>query len=257
MSTHNGDEAGTDPTVGGRPTSGSAAPAPSATDLARFWDLSLAMMGVGNYEGYFTLVNTAYQELLGWSVDDLMSVPYWEFIHPDDQDAIVQSSQQLIDGTTSSRFGYEVRMLGRDGRYRRTRWNTKTIPQEQLLYTIGIEISDARTEDERVRVGSWEWRLPNDEFCWSSEMHDLLAITEGSAMPYEKFLQRIHREDRQRVNRELRTTLTSGEPYIDNFRIQRPNGTISWLHAAGRVISGAQGQPECVRGIATDVTERP
>jgi PAS domain S-box-containing protein len=253
MSTHDGDA--TEPTPAGRLTSGPTAPAPSATDLARFWDLSLAMRGVGSYDGYFTLVNAAYQELLGWSAEELMSVPYWEFIHPDDQDPLVESSQ-LIDGTTSSRFGYEVRMLGRDGRYRWTRWNTKTIPQEQLLYAIGIDISDARPEDERIGVGSWEWRIATDEFHWSREMLDLLAITDEPPVRYETFLQWVHDEDRQRVDRDLRLTRTYGEPYDDDFRIQRPDGSIRWLHTAGRTIPRADGQPKRVRGIATDVTER-
>jgi PAS domain S-box-containing protein len=170
------------------------------------------MRGVGSYDGYFTLVNAAYQELLGWSAEELMSVPYWEFIHPDDQDPLVESSQQLIDGTTSSRFGYEVRMLGRDGRYRWIRWNTKTIPQEQLLYAIGIDISDARPEDERIGVGSWEWRIATDEFHWSREMLDLLAITDEPPVRYETFLQWVHDEDRQRVDRDLRLTRTYGNP---------------------------------------------
>lgn len=73
---------------------------------------------------------------MGWSADELMSVPYWEFIHP----------------------------------ARWTRWNTKTIPQQQLLYTIGMDISDARPDDERLRVGSWEWHLTTDEFRWSAEL---------------------------------------------------------------------------------------
>ncbi|WP_214368921.1 hypothetical protein [Pseudonocardia sp. H11422] len=53
----------------GDPNSGPAARGTtgtlSAEHLVRFWELSLALMGVGNYDGYFTLVNPAYQELLG------------------------------------------------------------------------------------------------------------------------------------------------------------------------------------------------
>jgi PAS domain-containing protein len=123
--------------------------------------------------------------------------------------------------------------------------------------TIGVDISDARPEDEQICVGSWEWHIPTDEFHWSPEIRDLLAITDGSTVHYETFLQRIHHEDRQRVDREFRTTLTNGEPYIDDFRIQHPDGTVSRLHAAGRAIPRAQAQPERVRGVATDVTQRP
>jgi PAS domain S-box-containing protein len=88
-------------------------------------------------------------------------------------------------------------------------------------------------------------------------MLDLLAITDGSMVRYEVFLQRVHDEDRQRVDRDLRSTRTSGEPYVEDFRIQRPGGGVCWLHAAGRAIPRADGTPERVRGIAIDVTERP
>ena len=106
-----------------------------------------------------------------------MSVSYWEFIHPDDQHAMVESGQQLIAGTDGSRYGYEVRMLGRDGRYRWTRWNARTIPAEQLLYAIGVDISDTRPrEEEQVRAGAWEWQLRADEMRWSAELLDLLGL---------------------------------------------------------------------------------
>jgi PAS domain-containing protein len=53
----------------------------------------------------------------------LTSVPFWEFVHPEDQHAMVESTQRLIDGS-APRLGYEVRMLRRDGHYVRTRWDT-------------------------------------------------------------------------------------------------------------------------------------
>ncbi|WP_214370837.1 PAS domain-containing protein [Pseudonocardia sp. H11422] len=230
---------------------------PTAGDLARFWDLSLAMMGVGNYDGYFTLVNPAYQELLGWSPDELMSVPYWEFVHPDDRHALVESGEQLIEGTTDARIGYEVRMLGRDGSYRWTRWNTKAIPQEQLVYTIAVDLTGSRQDhDEHVDVGSWEWCVPADRFSVSGTLRAVFALTDDAPCGYRAFLQRVYPGDRRRVDRVLRASLTEAEPYSDDFRIQRPDGGIRTVHSAGRPIPGPSGEPECIRGITVAVTVR-
>jgi hypothetical protein len=49
-----------------------------------------------------------------------------------------QASAEPSRGTR--RIGYGARTLGHDGRYRWSRWNTTAIPQDQLLYAIGIGI---------------------------------------------------------------------------------------------------------------------
>jgi PAS domain S-box-containing protein len=230
---------------------------PSGTDLSRFWHLSLAMMGVGSYDGYFTLVNPAYEQLLGWSVDELMSVPYWEFIHAADRDAMVESGQDLIDNTATSRFGYEVRMLCRNGSYRWTRWNTKTIPQDQLLYVIGVDISDSRDSDaEHTVAASWVWDIGANSFEWSAEMHELLGMTDGPQISFDTYLRRVYEADRGRVARQLRACVVDGEPYVDEFRVERPDGELRVIHAAGRQLA-ADAERQRMHGIAIDVTDPP
>jgi PAS domain-containing protein len=63
----------------------------------------------------------------------LTSVPFWEFVHPEDQHAMVESTQRLIDGS-APRLGYEVRMLRRDGHYVWTRWDTASSQEDGLLF---------------------------------------------------------------------------------------------------------------------------
>jgi PAS domain S-box-containing protein len=235
----------------------STPPGPNGRDLARFWDLSLAMMGVGDFDGYFTLVNPAYEELLGWRADDLQSVPYWEFVHPADRHAMVESGQRLLDGTVRARAGYEVRMLCRDGTYRWTRWNTRTVPQDQLLYMIGMDISDARrTEQERTLTGIWTWLIPDDSIAWSSDLHALLGVSDGRPLRVEQFLDRVLPGDRERVRHQLRRGVAEREPYVDDFRVRAPGDRIRWLHLAGRVPRGDAG-PERLHGIVVDVTDFP
>ena len=231
---------------------------PSGRDLARFWDLLLAMMGVGDFDGYFTLVNPAYQELLGWRVEDLLCVPYWEFVHPADRHAMVESGQRLIDGTDRIRSGYEVRMLCRDGTYRWTRWNTRTVPQDGLLYSIGVDISDSRLADrERTLAGTWTWRIPDERIAWSADLHPLLGVQDGQPVRVEQFLDRALPEDRQRVRRQTQLSVAEREPYVDDFRIRAHADDVRWIHLAGRFFPAGDGRPDRLQGIAVDVTDLP
>ncbi len=49
-----------------------------------FFEFSNAMLCLANDRGYFTRVNKAWVKTLGWSVEEMMSRPYFDFIHPDD-----------------------------------------------------------------------------------------------------------------------------------------------------------------------------
>lgn len=236
----------------GRP-SGST---PSAQDLERFWELSLAMMGVRDYDGYVTLANPACTEVLGWSQDELRSVPYWEFVHPDDQHAVVESGDDLLLKEGGSSFGCEVRMLCRDGGYRWIRWNIRSIHREQLLYAIGVAVTHSGHVEERVRVGTWNWHIPSGAIAWSEELADMFGLPIGHAIGYGTFLDCVHAADRSMVDRHMRWSAASGEPYAVDCRIVQPDGSIRWVHSAGRVSMSEHHDPTGICGITRDVTER-
>ena len=70
--------------------------------------------------------NPTCRSVLGWSVEELSSVPYWEFLHRDDQHPTVERTQQMLLSGPMRIVDLEVRMLCRDGTYRCTRWNSRS-----------------------------------------------------------------------------------------------------------------------------------
>jgi PAS domain-containing protein len=62
--------------------------------------------------------------------------------------------------------------------------------------------------------------------------------------------------DQAAVERTIRRSLTSGEPYTADHRIVHPDGGIRWLHSGGRVFLGQNGDPKLMRGHTWDVTDR-
>jgi PAS domain S-box-containing protein len=221
---------------------------PELDDLLRFWDSPLVMLGVGDYEGWFRQVNHGFTAVLGWSAEELTSAPLWEFVHPDDQDEVVESRQKMIDDDAGMRFGFDFRMLCRNGSYRWTRWNAVNQPSDQLLYGVGLDITDLKPPvTDRTVVGTWQWDVPGNTMIWSAELHD---VFERNALTYEAFVGRVCEEDRARVGRLLGWSLVSGEPPAFKIRVRHSDGKIWHLHVAGRAEMNADGEPQRLRGIA-------
>ncbi|MDW8335401.1 MAG: EAL domain-containing protein [Tepidimonas sp.] len=94
---------------------------------------------------------------------------------------------------------------------------------------LARELRRARMRELAVRriagLGYWQWRLTDDTLSWSEEFEPLSGIRASSGVPREQFLQRVHPEDRlrlqsgmeaarQRLGRmdlEFRLTLGEGE----------------------------------------------
>jgi PAS domain S-box-containing protein len=228
--------------------------APPDGDLMRFWTLPWVLMGIGDYDGNYRHVSSGYRDVLGWSLDELKSVAWWEFLHPDERDRLADTAQQLMD---HAQPGFEtIRMLCRDGHYKWIRWYNAVDADRQLFYSVGIDLSDTRPCHDRTAVGTWQWHLPAQTLTLSPELHELLALPTSPTITSEDFLHQIHPDDRARVELRARNSQLTGEPFTEDLRIIGAAGTITWLHVAGRAAHDPAGAVKHLHGIAIDITDQ-
>lgn len=224
--------------------------------LELFWRLPLTMVAVWNYAGYLQLANPVCREVLGWPHDALEAVPYWELIHPDEQQIAVAAVEELTN-RSGNRFGDELRVLCRDGRYRWTRWHTCAAAEHHLVCGVGLDISDTRPDGhgEQVQVGTWDWDLRTATITLSG---DLFGLPEGSRVPYQMFLQNVHVADRAMLDRSLHRSVTTGLVLSEDVRTVAPDGRELSMRLVGR-LAGKPGAPERMYGIVRqciDVSDR-
>jgi two-component system sensor histidine kinase/response regulator len=111
----------------------------------RFFTLSLDMLCIAGFDGYFRRVNPAWKRGLGYSEDELLSRPFMDFVHPEDREATAAEMQKLIEGREVIYF--ENRYFHRDGTIRWLMWMSTPLREQQVVYAAARDITDRKAAD--------------------------------------------------------------------------------------------------------------
>jgi len=107
------------------------------------------------------------------------------------------------------------------------------------------------------RTGSWEWNLQDDTLSWSDETYSIFGIAPGAPGGLRaQVQQRVHPDDRDRMNRALSDALKGTQPYDLEYRVMLPGGAEKVVHARAGVLRDKYETPLLVRGTVQDITER-
>jgi PAS domain S-box-containing protein len=125
--------------------------AEAQADLDRVFTLSHDLIAVANFDGYFTRVNPAAEEILGYTEQELLERPYGDFVHPDDRERTTTQAAALGRGETMPAF--ENRYVRKDGIQRVLEWKTTPVPEAGVMYGVARDVTERRraeTEVERL-----------------------------------------------------------------------------------------------------------
>lgn len=123
-----------------------------APDLEnRFFTLSLDMLCIADFGGYFKRLNPAWEKVLGFTREELQSVPMFEFVHPDDRERTLEQNRLVRHGGQAVAF--ENRYRCKDGSYRWLLWNARADLEHQVIYSVARDITERKqAEEERERL---------------------------------------------------------------------------------------------------------
>lgn len=115
----------------------------------RFFNLSMNLLCIAGFDGYFKQLNPVWETTLGYSLSELLSQPYLNFVHPDDQDATQGEAQQLVHNRVST-INFENRYRCKDGSYRWLLWSATPVVEDGLIYTIAHDITARKQTEEKL-----------------------------------------------------------------------------------------------------------
>ena len=107
------------------------------------------------------------------------------------------------------------------------------------------------------KVGIWDWNLISGALIWSDEIYSMLGYSPVEIIPsYELFLECVHPDDRESLNRSVEESLNQKKPYRLDCRIVNKNGVELIAEATGEVEYDEDGKPARMVGTFIDITER-
>ncbi len=106
-------------------------------------------------------------------------------------------------------------------------------------------------------IGSWSWDVVNDDVTWSDQLYRIYDIEPADHVAtYQGFLDRLHAQDRGRVDSLIQATFSDAADFQFDARAVRPSGEVRWTHGRGRITRHpVSGQPLRMSGTTADVTE--
>jgi PAS domain S-box-containing protein len=128
----------------------------------RFFDMSVEMLCIAGFDGWFKQLNAAWEKVLGWTTEELMARPFTEFVHPDDRGSTSTERRRLSSGEMT--LDFENRYLTKEGTYRWLSWRSVAVEERGLIYAVARDIQEQKRieqlKNDFVSVVSHELRTP-------------------------------------------------------------------------------------------------
>jgi len=113
-------------------------------------------------------------------------------------------------------------------------------------------------EAQRIaRIGSWELDPAHNRLTWSDEIFRIFGIEPRRfGASYEAFLDAVHPDDRESVDRAYTESVKSRIPYSIVHRLLMADGSVKYVHERCETRYDPQGNPLRSLGTVEDITER-
>lgn len=139
----------------------------------RFFALSMDMLSIVHLDGRFQRVNPAFQKVLGFSEEELLTMHIFELVHEEDRSKTVVGYERLAAGEPIKFM--ENRLRAKDQTYKWVAWSYFPVPDEGLAFGVGRDTTDLHRMQDILRLRAEELEDANrvkDEFL-ATMSHEL------------------------------------------------------------------------------------
>ena len=219
--------------------------------------------------------NPKYHEMFGFSgVDELVGSPVIERIAPQCLPEFADRARRREEGLYTA-TEYETVCLRKDGSQFSVQAAVTTVHLIDGPCTAGffLDITERKSTEDALRQSEAKYRslveqIPaivyvaaldhaSTKLYISQQVETLVGFSSADYMADpDIWRKRLHSEDRERVMSELNKSHESGEPFISEYRMITKDGETVWFLDQARLVPDETGQPLCLQGVMTDITER-
>jgi PAS domain S-box-containing protein len=128
--------------------------------------------------------------------------------------------------------------------------------RKQVEELLQLSEERLRLATEAAEIGMWFWNLVEDQLVWTDCCKRLFGIDLDTPISYDRFLEALHPDDRERTDATLRASMLQKQDYVIEYRAIWGDGSTHWILAKGRATYDEQDQPIRMMGTAQEITDR-
>ncbi len=241
----------------------------------RILTLSQDLICISGTDGFLRYVNPAWENVLGYTSEELLSRPLLDFIHPDDHEKNEQEVVKLSSGQQT--IDFENRYIHKDGSIRTITWRATPAPEDKMMYCIGRDSTDHKWAKDELRKSEARYRLLAEnatDVIWTMDLNLRFtyvspsvtrlrgySVEEAMSQKYEETMTSSSLEV---VNRIL--TMAFDKRNVGHKDLFNPvtleveqtckDGSTVWVEATTRLLPGPDGQPVGFLGMTRDISKR-
>ncbi|WP_408095592.1 PAS domain-containing protein [Peredibacter sp. HCB2-198] len=233
--------------------------------LQNFWNLPGHMLAISDVKSNnFLELSPAWEETLGYPLEELKSRPWMDFVHPDDVDEAFEQGKKLLVG--EKLIGFEIRYRKKNGEWIWLSWTV--YPVGEKLYSRVSDVTEKKLATERLRESEKRFRFyteampqmvfiadPKGNIKFFNRRHyDYFGVDpevdEGWRWTEQQIL---HPDDINRTIMTWQNSLRTGEPYQIEYRLKRHDGIYRWHLGLAIPIRNEDGTIKEWLGTNTDI----
>lgn len=138
----------------------------------------------------------------------------------------------------------------------------RTANLSEINRLLDDKASQLRRSEERLKsaerlahVGHWDWDVHSNQLSWSEEMYRILDVPQHYRPTYERFVQAVISEDRERLKRWVNECLAKKSGHSIEFQVSRSNGDLRIVTCTSTVSLNDEGLPTRLFGACQDITD--
>ena len=228
----------------------------------------------------FTYVNPRFQELTGYSADEMIDkLSVSDIIFEEDRPKIIQNLFQRLKGNEKS-LNYELRGLKKNGEifYAEVFGSlTQYLGKPAIIGTLidvtikHESVSRIQESEEALRKSNerfmlvakatndavWDWNIAEDRIWGNEVFSGFFNVPVGTDLNFEEFKSRIHPDDRAVMDENQQRAFEQRKTIvIEKFRFMTANGEYLTINDRANILYDADGKPIRMLGAMQDITEQ-
>lgn len=214
--------------------------------LSNFFDISTELFCIVDYNGNFIKINDNWENLLGFTKDELMSKKFLDSLHPDDIQPTLDKMKLINNG--EKLFDFHNRYITKDGNYKTINW--KAVENGNYINAIGTDITnelDYKNEIKATKeileetnkiagIGYWEVDLVKGKIFWSKITKEIHGVEEDFD-PNLNTAYNFYKEgySRDKINEVVSIAIQTGKSFDIELEFINFQGQELWVRAIGNV----------------------